>query len=248
MDEKALEAAARAAYEDFSARENARERLDPFSKKKAPWHELTDTGRQAIIADTKAAIKAYLAAAPGEYGDLVERLREKTFRASWCIEAATAIATLSAKLAAETRRADEAWRMIDATYDAVSEHWFLDPPDGGDVKMYEGVRRIEHALQASEAKVAELARECVTAEARTPDAKTDMATCSEVLADTRASVSYWRTRAEAAEAREAKLREAGCKALNYITNTENELGMTLDCGDALRAALSSPAPAQGQTE
>lgn len=35
----------------------------------------------------------------------------------------------------------------------------------------------------------------------------------------------------------AALRGAGAKALNYITNTEGELGITLDCGDALRNAL-----------
>lgn len=35
------------------------------------------------------------------------------------------------------------------------------------------------------------------------------------------------------------LREAAEKALNYIENTEGELGIALDCGDALRAALTS---------
>lgn len=34
------------------------------------------------------------------------------------------------------------------------------------------------------------------------------------------------------------LREAAQKALNYIENTEGELGITLDCGDTLRAALA----------
>jgi hypothetical protein len=34
------------------------------------------------------------------------------------------------------------------------------------------------------------------------------------------------------------LKTAAQKALNYIENTEGELGMTLSCGDALRAALA----------
>jgi hypothetical protein len=37
-------------------------------------------------------------------------------------------------------------REIDAVYAAVSNHWFLDPPDGGDVRLHEGVARIEQAL------------------------------------------------------------------------------------------------------
>lgn len=35
----------------------------------------------------------------------------------------------------------------------------------------------------------------------------------------------------------ADLLEAAKTALNYITNTESELGITLDSGDALRAAI-----------
>jgi hypothetical protein len=44
----------------------------------------------------------------------------------------------------------------------------------------------------------------------------------------------------AAEAENARLRAAGRAALNYIENTEGELGITLSSGDALRAALSPP--------
>lgn len=40
----------------------------------------------------------------------------------------------------------------------------------------------------------------------------------------------------------ARLRAALEKALNYIENTESELGITLDCGDTARAALATPAP------
>lgn len=40
----------------------------------------------------------------------------------------------------------------------------------------------------------------------------------------------------------ARLRAALEKALNYIENTESELGITMDCGDAVRAALATPAP------
>lgn len=36
------------------------------------------------------------------------------------------------------------------------------------------------------------------------------------------------------------LTDAATKALNYIENTESELGITLSCGDALRAALAMP--------
>lgn len=39
----------------------------------------------------------------------------------------------------------------------------------------------------------------------------------------------------------ARLRAALEKALNYIENTESELGITLDCGDTARAALATPA-------
>lgn len=43
------------------------------------------------------------------------------------------------------------------------------------------------------------------------------------------------------------LKTAAQKALNYIENTEGELGMTLSCGDALRSALAartSPHPSR----
>lgn len=40
----------------------------------------------------------------------------------------------------------------------------------------------------------------------------------------------------------ARLRAALEKALNYIENTESELGITLDCGDTARSALATPAP------
>ena len=43
---------------------------------------------------------------------------------------------------------------------------------------------------------------------------------------------------EAAAARIAALEAAARKALNYIENTEGELGITLTSGDALRAALA----------
>ncbi len=42
--------------------------------------------------------------------------------------------------------------------------------------------------------------------------------------------------------REAKLREAATKALNYITNCESDFGITLTSGDALRAALAGGTP------
>jgi hypothetical protein len=42
-----------------------------------------------------------------------------------------------------------------------------------------------------------------------------------------------------AAAREAALVEAGRRALNYLENTESELGMTIDSADALRAALAA---------
>jgi hypothetical protein len=42
-----------------------------------------------------------------------------------------------------------------------------------------------------------------------------------------------------AAAREAALVEAGRMALNYLENTESELGMTLDSADALRAVLAA---------
>lgn len=44
-------------------------------------------------------------------------------------------------------------------------------------------------------------------------------------------------RLDEARARIARLEEAARFALNYITNTENEWGITLKTGDKLRAAL-----------
>ncbi len=48
-------------------------------------------------------------------------------------------------------------------------------------------------------------------------------------------------RAEIERLRDAivRLRAAAKKALNYIANTESELDITLDSGDALRAVLES---------
>lgn len=42
----------------------------------------------------------------------------------------------------------------------------------------------------------------------------------------------------AAQAENEKLRHAATRALNYITNTESELGITLESGELLRAALA----------
>lgn len=44
-------------------------------------------------------------------------------------------------------------------------------------------------------------------------------------------------RLDEARARIARLEEAARFALNYITNTENELDITLESGNKLRAAL-----------
>jgi hypothetical protein len=44
------------------------------------------------------------------------------------------------------------------------------------------------------------------------------------------------------------LKTAAQKALNYIENTEGELGMTLSCGDALRAALADTENQRSQAE
>lgn len=43
----------------------------------------------------------------------------------------------------------------------------------------------------------------------------------------------------AAETRERRLREALERCLNFIENTESEMGETLSCGDAARAALAA---------
>jgi hypothetical protein len=45
---------------------------------------------------------------------------------------------------------------------------------------------------------------------------------------------------EAARDREAQseLYGAACRGLNYVENSEKELGATIDCGDALRAAIA----------
>lgn len=50
---------------------------------------------------------------------------------------------------------------------------------------------------------------------------------------------YWRGRAVEAENEFIALKAAAAPALNYIENTENELGITLRSGDLLRAALAS---------
>jgi hypothetical protein len=55
------------------------------------------------------------------------------------------------------------------------------------------------------------------------------------------AIAAWRTRASApsGEGEEmARLRSAAEQALNFIENTEGEIGDTLSCGDALRSALS----------
>lgn len=46
-------------------------------------------------------------------------------------------------------------------------------------------------------------------------------------------------RLTALSTRNAVLEEAARKALNFIENTEGELGIQLDSGDALRAALTT---------
>jgi hypothetical protein len=52
---------------------------------------------------------------------------------------------------------------------------------------------------------------------------------------------YWASQLNACWDRSMSdaLKTAAQKALNYIENTEGELGMTLSCGDALRAALAA---------
>ena len=49
-----------------------------------------------------------------------------------------------------------------------------------------------------------------------------------------------RERAEKAEDDNRNLRAALERCLNFIDNTECELGMTLECGDIARAALTQP--------
>lgn len=51
------------------------------------------------------------------------------------------------------------------------------------------------------------------------------------------SVKESRPGFETAIERVRRLEEAAERALNYITNTENSLGITLESGDLLRAAL-----------
>ena len=47
------------------------------------------------------------------------------------------------------------------------------------------------------------------------------------------------TRVHELETENARLRNAAKQALNFIANTESELGITLDSGEALRAALAA---------
>ena len=48
---------------------------------------------------------------------------------------------------------DDVHSQIKTIYDAVEPHWFLDPPVGGDVKLHEGVKRIEDAVKAANARI-----------------------------------------------------------------------------------------------
>ena len=66
---------------------------------------------------------------------------------------------------------------------------------------------------------------------------------SATVNDQPASAAEWRDKYNAcwdryrSEVRYDALKSAALKALNYIENTENELGIKLSCGDALREGL-----------
>jgi hypothetical protein len=62
----------------------------------------------------------------------------------------------AAKIADLERDAHTFMRQIDEVYAAVSDHWFLDPPDGGDVRLHEGVKRIEDAYLVEKSRAAAL--------------------------------------------------------------------------------------------
>jgi len=50
-------------------------------------------------------------------------------------------------------------KLIYAVIDAVADHWFLDPPDGGEVSLADGVKRIEDAYLAATARAEALEKE-----------------------------------------------------------------------------------------
>ena len=111
----------------------------------------------------------------GEYSELLDDLRAGVICTGSCetddgevetfdiedaedkiARAANALQSLSARLAEAERERDGFMRQIDEVHAAVSDHWFLDPPDGGDVKLHEGVRRIEDAYKAATAQAERL--------------------------------------------------------------------------------------------
>lgn len=72
--------------------------------------------------------------------------------------------------------------------------------------------------------------------------------CEQTHDTAQQAIAAWNTRAALESTRndERKLVEAAQRALNYIENTEGELGITLECGDALRTALADFQPTNGE--
>ena len=67
----------------------------------------------------------------------------------------TLTAQAAALVAAEKER-DEAWGDLSKVAGAIGSVRFMDPPDGGDVTLAEQVARMREALEAAEARIAEL--------------------------------------------------------------------------------------------
>lgn len=70
-----------------------------------------------------------------------------------------ALSTLTAQaaaLVAAERERDEAWGDLSKVAGAIGSVRFMDPPDGGDVTLAEQVARMREALEAAEARIAEL--------------------------------------------------------------------------------------------
>lgn len=83
--------------------------------------------------------------------ETIEQIRARNPNAiSCCPERDMVPAVAWMKRAEQAERGRDGFiRQIDEVYATVSDHWFLDPPDGGDVRIHEGVKRIEDAWRAA---------------------------------------------------------------------------------------------------
>ena len=104
--------------------------------------------------------------------------------------------------------------------------------------VYLGAAQIRMDLDHATSLIA-MARDSLATRARIAALEAEVASLRQSLSDLRGIIHDQGVSLTEARAGEDELAEAGRRGLNYLENTEGELGILLDSAEDLRAALAS---------